>query len=187
MSRTLQLTIAVSGLLVHHISAQTTIVSILDVGDGPTPISVIDNQPISDPPITGSVINAAPTGTTYFALPSFDPSDIANDGPAALTSAYGLTITIAPSAYDMVGAAGQVSLHCDMSGTVPRVCTNIGPGVETSDEGQITTSTITPGSTDYYYSPLTVNAGLEKLASATPTSKSTAALLLRRTHCANAC
>lgn len=182
MSRTLQLMIAVLSYLTRQITAQsTTIVSVLDVGDGPTPISTIDNMPISDPPLTASVINAAPTGTTYFALPSFDASDIANDGTAELSSAYGATLTIAPSAYDMTVPAGNLSLHCDMSGTVPTVCTTIGLDLNDGDDATTTTPTtmtltttiLAPGPTDFFYSAMTVNAGVEKLASATTNGKFT--------------
>lgn len=64
----------------------------------------------------------------------------------------------------------QISMHCDMTSNVPGMCTAIGPGVETSDEGQITTSIFNAASpSNYYWDSITVNAGLEKLTPATAT------------------
>ena len=179
MSRFMQFTAAASSLLFHHTMAQTSIISVLEVGQGASQGTVLNSDSI----VTASVVNAAPTGTTYLAYPSFAQSDIdMNGGADVLSSAYGATYTLGPSAYDMYisvkggGRTVVVSTHCEMSGTLPTICTTTGPGTQSTDEDKTFTRTIFPGTTDFYYVPITANAGLEKLASASVPGKSMAAM-----------
>lgn len=98
MARKLHCTAAFCTLLALTQAQSTTIIPYLVAGGGPTSVTELDSMPISDPPVTASVINAAPTGTTYYVLPVFDQSDIDGMGSSEYSAGYGQTLTVAPTA-----------------------------------------------------------------------------------------
>ncbi|KAH6656996.1 hypothetical protein BKA67DRAFT_553928 [Truncatella angustata] len=90
--------------------------------------------------------------------------------PEASTGVYDLEIKLDTEWY--------FHIHCDMTGTAPGVCTTTNIGG--NDDGS-PTATYTPESTDWNYMPVTITAGLEKLASATGSAASASASASRIT------
>jgi len=119
----------------------------------------------TDPePLIGSIIAISDSTTTYsiFCALGTDSSDCG--------IGEGATITIAPSVYDFYIAefsidadAFAMSVHCQLSGTMPSSCTVSAGGHDANEPGVATVTPVaSPAAGDhngYTYLPITITAG----------------------------
>ena len=150
---------------------------------------LLDTDPQS---IAASVVGADASRTTYsLGCPTSADDATASPTPTGLSNStdsdslddddfsddecgiYGLILTVGGSSWDAQASADGIigaSMHCDLtSSTIAGKCTLIASDESSS---QPTTIITQPDSSDYAIMPVTITAGLEKLASASASATS---------------
>ncbi|KAK7756028.1 hypothetical protein SLS62_001971 [Diatrype stigma] len=113
----------------------------------------------------GSVVAAAPTRIEYFVTcPEGEDSDDCGLGP-------GVSVTMQPGTYALglnMPPSFTMSERCEIDQETA-ICTASILGSEANDPG-VETTTMTDVTTEDFFMPVTITAGLEKLAAATATA-----------------
>ena len=144
-SRAIAQSSSITSIWAFDLDAQTLVASVVEAN--PT----ADVLAIQCPPGTDSDVCGVPSAVTI------------TQGPSSLRAVYTVVADVVYGATEaLVSGSVTVTLECARSVSTEAACTYAGEG-----EGFTTSMVVTVTNTDLSFVPITITAGLEKLASAT--------------------